>query len=136
MDAFIEVAVAALRTLAKVLKVGEYYIADWLFLLMLLIAVLCLYRGHRNRDVDLWDVIRATGKEGKVYTDPRKLFEAGAFVVSTVGFAHMTIQGKLTEWYVMTYLGAFVTAKFLRDREQRLNRALELNAAPKEEKTP
>lgn len=124
-----DLIVSILSAMAKVLKLGEYYIADWLFLTMLTVAVLCLYRGHRNHDVDLWDVIR-TGKGGKSYTDPRKLYEAGAFVVMTVGFAHMTIQGKLTEAYAGIYVGAWVAARYLRDREQRLNKALDLGLTP------
>lgn len=111
------------------LKLGEYYVADWLYLAMLVTAVLCLYRGHRSGAVNLWDVIRTT-KDGHQYVDPRKLFEAGAFVVTTVAFSHMTIQGKLNEWFVITYLGAFVTARYLRDREQRLNKEIDLKRPP------
>lgn len=121
----LDFVVAFLQRLNAALKLDQYYIADWLYLAILLTAVLCLYRGHRGGNVDLWDVIKATGKDGKVHTDPRKLFEAGAFVVSTVGFSHMVIQGKLTEWFVMFYLAAWVTAKTLRDREQRLNRMID-----------
>lgn len=115
--------------LASALKLGDYYLADWLFLVMLMTAVFCLYKGHRNKDVDLWDVVRAKKNE-EVFTDPRKLFEAGAFVVMTVGFAHMTIQGKLTEWYAMIYVAAWVAARAIRDREQRLNKALDLGLTP------
>ena len=99
-----------------------YEVVDFLYGLMLLVIIVCLYRGHRSKDVNLWDVITSTDKTGKVRTDARKLFEAGAFTVMTIAFSYQAILGKLTEWYAAIYVGAFVTAKWLRDREQRLSR--------------
>ena len=102
-----------------------YWPADYIYVLTLIIVVLCLYRGQRTGKIDLWDCVRSTSKEGKVFTDPRKLFEAGAFVVMTVGFAYLVVQDKLTEFYAAIYITAFVAAKSLRDREQRLNRIID-----------
>lgn len=113
--------------IGRALKLDEYFIADWLYLLVLMTAVLCLWRGHRTARIDLWDTVR-TRKGEVTYTDPRKLFEVGAFVVMSCGFSYMVIQGKLTEFYAGIYVTAFVTARALRDREQRLNRQLELGA--------
>jgi len=119
---------AFVTKLGRALKLEEYFIADWLYLLVLMTAVLCLWRGHRAQRIDLWDTIRT--KKGEVtYTDPRKLFEVGAFVVMSCGFSYMVIQGKLTEWYAGIYVTAFVAARYLRDREQRLNRQLEIGAS-------
>lgn len=123
--------VAFLGRVNEALKLDQYYVADWLYLAILLTAVLCLYRGHRSGTVDLWDVVRATNKDGKVFTDPRKLFEAGAFVVMTVYFSHAALQGKMTEWYAAIYVGAFVAARYARDREQRLNRQIDLEMSRK-----
>lgn len=113
--------------IGRALKLDEYFIADWLYLAVLMTAVLCLWRGHRTERIDLWDTIR-TKKGDATYTDPRKLFEVGAFVVMSCGFSYMVIQGKLTEWYAGIYVAAFVTARYLRDREQRLNKALDVQA--------
>jgi len=89
--------------------------------LVLLFIVWCLYRGHRAGHINLWEVVTATDKRGITRTDSRKMFEAGAFVVMTIGFAYLVVQGKLTEVYAAIYVGAWVTARYLRDREQRLN---------------
>ena len=43
----------------------------------------------------------------------------------TIGFSYLVVQGKLTEFYAAIYVGAFVTARIFRDREQRLNRKIE-----------
>lgn len=102
-------------------------IVQWapaVYVLTLLVVALCLYRGHRDEHINLWDCIRA-GKDGQTFTDPRKLYEAGAFVVMTIGFAYLTLLDKMTEVYAAIYVGAWVAARSLRDREQRLNRALD-----------
>ena len=95
----------------------------------LVIVVWCLYRGQRSGKIDLWDTVRATGKDGKTFTDSRKMFEVGAFVVMTTAFAYWAIIDRLSEAYAAIYVGAFVAARSLRDREQRLNRMLD--KAPK-----
>lgn len=68
------------------------------------------------------DYITSTGKDGKVRFDPRKTWEAGAFIVSTGAFGWMAFKLQLTEFYFIGYMGAWVGARFLRDREQRLNK--------------
>lgn len=127
MDFLADVA----RALGTTLKLGEYYVADWLYLTVLVVAVCCLYRGHRNEKINLWELVTAKDREGNQRTDGGKLFETGAFVVTAVGFSHMALQGKLTEWYVAAFLAAWVGNRFRRDREQRLGRALELEHADK-----
>ena len=110
--------------------VAGYWPADYIYILTLLIVILCLYRGHRGGDINLWDCVRTTTKDGKLITDARKLWEAGAFVVMTVGFAYLVVQGRLTEFYAGIYVAAFVAARSLRDREQRLNRVLDKMPVP------
>ena len=102
-------------------------IVEWApaaYIVTLLVVVWCLYRGHRAGKIDLWDTVRA-GRDGKVFTDPTKLFLAGAFVVMTVGFSYLTLIDKMSEFYAGLYLATFAGAKWARDREQRLNRQLD-----------
>ena len=108
-----------------------YWAADYVYVLTLIIVVLCMYRGQRERNINLWDCVRATTKDGKIVTDARKLFEAGAFVVMTVAFSYLVVQDKLTEFYAAIYVSAFVAARSLRDREQRLNRLIDKMPAKK-----
>ena len=80
-----------------------------------------LLRMHRDHSLpSLTDLITATDKKGKTRLDARKCFEAGAFLTSTWAFVFLTAAGKLTEWYFVGYLGSWVGARFLRDREKRL----------------
>jgi len=103
----------------------DYGPHDAMYILMLLVVLVCLYRGHRAGYVNLWELVTATDKAGKTRTDARKFYECGAFVVATVAFSYLVIMGKLTEAYLAVYIGAFVTARIFRDREQRLNRMLD-----------
>lgn len=122
--------------LTETLKLGDYWAADWLFVFVLSWALFCLALGHRRDKVDLWQCVTTRKKiDGNwvLVTDPAKLFETGAFVVMTVGFVHMTIQGKLTEWYAAIYVGAWVANRFRRDREQRLNKVIDMQS-PQEAK--
>lgn len=68
-----------------------------------------------------WDYITSTAKDGKVRFDPRKTWEAGAFLASCWGFVYLTLHDKLTEFYFIGFMGAWAAARYLRDREQRLN---------------
>lgn len=107
-----------------------YTFADLVYFVMLAIVVVCIGIGHRSGRIDLWDCVRTT-KGDKVFTDPRKLYECGAFVVSTVGFSYLLIVNKMTEFYLATYIGAFVAARSLRDREQRLHKAMDMQTQAK-----
>jgi hypothetical protein len=82
-----------------------------------------LLQMHRDRTKPtLFDVITSTDRRGKVRLDSRKCFEAGAFLASTWAFVFLTAQGKLTETYLTVYMGAWVVARTMRDREQRLSK--------------
>lgn len=77
---------------------------------------------HKDRNLpSLTDLITSTDKKGKVRFDSRKCFEAGAFLSSTWAFVFLTAQGKLTEFFFVGYMGAWVIARSMRDREQRLS---------------
>ena len=83
-----------------------------------------LIRMHRDKDApNLTDLITSTDRSGKVRFDARKCWEAGAFLTSTWGFVFLTASFKLTEFFFIGYMGAWVGARFLRDREKRLEAA-------------
>lgn len=91
------------------------------FALLSILVAISLWRVHRDKKLpDLLDLLTATDKKGIVRFDARKCFEAGAFAVSTWGFVFITMEGKLTEFYFAGYMGAWVGARYLRDREKRL----------------
>ena len=82
-----------------------------------------LLKMHRDpAQPNLTDLITSTDKTGKVRYDARKCFEAGAFLTSTWGFVFLTASFKLTEFFFIGYMSAWVGARFLRDREQRLSK--------------
>lgn len=89
---------------------------------ILLLAGWSLWKVNKNETLpNLIDLLTSTDKAGKVRFDARKCWEAGAFAVSTWGFVYVTLSGHLTEWYFGGYMGAWVLARTLRDREQRLS---------------
>ncbi len=100
-------------------------LAPWLYIVVLMALVMCLGRGHRTGKINLWDLVTSTAKNGDIHTDGRKLFETGAFVLMATAFAYWALIDRLTEWYALLFVGSFVTARALRDREQRLNRQIE-----------
>jgi cytochrome oxidase assembly protein ShyY1 len=86
------------------------------------IAAIGLWRVQRDpKKPDLLDLLTSTDKTGKVRFDSRKCFEAGAFATSTWAFVHLTLTHQLTEWFLAAYIGAWVFARTMRDREKRLN---------------
>ena len=113
-----------------------YVLADAIYVVVLLIVVACLWRGQHKGKIDLWDLVTATGKQGTVRTDARKLFEVGAFVVMTVGFSYLLLIGRMSEFYAGIYVGAFVGARYLRDREQRLNKQMDMKGVQPDASKP
>lgn len=110
---------------------GGYWAADYIYILILCVVVLCMYRGQRQGHINLWDCVTTTAKDGTTRTDARKFMEVGAFVVMTVGFSYLVVQDKLTEFYAAIYISAFVAARSMRDREQRLNKIIDKIPASK-----
>lgn len=101
--------------------------AAWIYIGTLLMLVLCLARGHRLNEINLWDMVRVA-KDGKTFTDARKLFEVGSFAVSAVTFAYWAVIDRLSEWYVLLFMATWTGARYLRDREQRLNKGMDTKA--------
>lgn len=102
-----------------------------IYLAVLIVVVACLARGQFAGHINLWDLVTATDRNGVARTDGRKFFEVGAFVVSTVAFSYLVVVDNLTEVFLTVYMGAWVTARYLRDREQRLHKAIELGIPAK-----
>ena len=81
-----------------------------------------LLRMHRDpKAPNLIDLLTSTDRKGVTRMDARKCWEAGAFCVSTWAFVFLTASGKLSEFFFVGYMGAWVGARFLRDREKRLS---------------
>ena len=76
-----------------------------------------------------WDYVTSTDRFGTVRFDPRKSFEWGAWWVSTIWGCILIYQGKFSEFFFVGYMAAWTTARFLRDREQRLNNPPKFNVA-------
>ena len=94
--------------------------------LALLVAALAIALWRAQCDPkrpDLLDLITSTDRTGKVRFDSRKCFEAGAFGTTTWAFVFLTLSHQLTEWFFAGYAAAWVFARSMRDREQRLNSA-------------
>jgi hypothetical protein len=101
--------------------------AQWIYVAVFLWCCICLLVGHRAGKINLWDCITTT-KDSRTFTDAKKLAYIGAFVVMSVTFAYWGMVDRLTEWYALLYVGAWVTGKFLGDREQRLQQEIKAKA--------
>lgn len=81
-----------------------------------------LIKMHRSQtEPSLSDLITATDKVGQKRFDARKCFEAGSFALSTWIMVYLTLGKGMTIEFFGVYLGVWTTARFLRDREQRLS---------------
>lgn len=98
--------------------------AAWIYVGTLLWPLACLTYLHARGRIDLLTSVTTT-KDGKTYVDPKKLAYIGAFAAMTIAFAYLAVTDRFSEWYVMVYAAAFVGGKWLGDREQRLQRALD-----------
>ena len=76
-----------------------------LLALLILIAVLTMIAMHRNPH-DSFDIKDLVSKDGKL--DEKKFTRFGAWVVSTWGFVYLLVSDKLSEWYFIGYMGAWV----------------------------
>ena len=99
--------------------------ADWIYVAALLWPLLCLAYLHAKGRIDLISCITVT-KDGKTFVDGKKLSYVGTFAVMATGFAYLLLAGKLTEWYAGLFAGSFILGKFLGDREQRLQKAIDV----------
>jgi len=100
-----------------------YWPADFVFAFGVAMMFAVLWFLHLRGQINLVDCLTATDRHGIVRTDARKLIELATWYTLTLGFVYIVIQDKLTEWYVMAYIGGATVTRYLRDREQRLSSA-------------
>jgi len=98
-----------------------YWPADFVFALGVALMFLVLWILHLRRAINLVDCLTATDRNGIVRTDARKLIEFCTWYALTLTLVYIVIQDKLTEWFVMAYIGGATVTRYLRDREQRLS---------------
>lgn len=66
--------------------------------------LLCAHRAGKN----LHTMITTTGRNGREYVAPLKVFTCGTFLLMSWGFVSQVEKGHLTEWYFVGYGGMFV----------------------------
>lgn len=76
-----------------------------LLALLILMVILTMIAMHRNPH-DTFDIKDLVGTDGKL--DEKKFTRFGAWVVSTWGFVFLIVHDKLSEWYFIGYMGAWV----------------------------
>jgi CDP-diglyceride synthetase len=80
-------------------------------LFTVLIIVFSIIRAHFNKD-NKFDLVKlfAYDSEGKLSDSKARL--NGAFLVTSWAFIFLTMNDKLTEWYVAVFLAAWVGDRF------------------------
>ena len=101
-------------------RVLGYWPADFIFALGVALMFLVLWLLHHIGKINLIDCVTSTDRKGIVRTNGRKLIELASWYVLTLGFVYIVINDKLTEWYVVAYLGGATLTRFIGDRETRL----------------
>jgi hypothetical protein len=87
-------------------------LSDYALAIGAVIALLMLWQWQRTHpEFDLSDLI--TGENGKV--SATKFAQTAALVVATWGFVTLVQQGKMTEWYFIGYLTAFLGTRVAKD---------------------
>lgn len=81
---------------------------DVMYVILAVLAVSCirwLWKQNDNRQstIDLADLVTIGGR-----LNERKVSRFGAWIVSTWGFVYLIVTGKLTEWYFVGYMTAWV----------------------------
>lgn len=88
--------------------------------LAIIIFISFLFLYHLNKDkessINIIDLVAINGR-----LNERKLTRFGAWVVSTWGFVYLITIDKLSEWYFVGYMGAWVAnaliGKAIKDRD-------------------
>ena len=92
--------------------------AKIIYVLVLLWLILCLGWGNKTGRIDLWELATVTDKHGKVRTDNSKLYETGAFLVMTLTFCFLGVLDKLSEWYALIYVSAWVASRAMARKDK------------------
>jgi hypothetical protein len=102
------------------LDLEHAYFGLALALVMALATILVRCIVLRRSKVDIFDGFVAKDKNGDLKPDFRKFFEFGSFMSSTWLFMFWPLIGKFDSAYAIGYMATWTTARYLRDREQRL----------------
>lgn len=89
-------------------------------ILAFIVLIFSVYLYNLNKDknstINLVDLIAINGR-----LNERKVTRFGAWIVSTWGFVYLISLDKLTEWYFIGYMGAWVAnaliGKVIKDRD-------------------
>lgn len=101
---------------------------DIMWIILAFVVVICfVYLYNLNNDdksdISLVDLVTVDGK-----LNDRKLQRFGAWIVSTWGFIYLITIDKLSEWYFIGYMGAWVAnaliGKMIKDPNNDDNRNL------------
>lgn len=115
-----------------------FKLVDWIFnrpieqfgngmyLIVFSWIIVCLGLGHRSGKINLWNCITSTDRHGIERTDFAKLAIAGAFVITGVTFCYLAVLDRLSEWYVLIFLMAWLGERFRRDITQMKQAALDI----------
>ena len=81
---------------------------DVMYVILLVLAVSCIrwlwkQNDNCNSTINLADLVTINGR-----LNERKVSRFGAWIVSTWGFVYLIVTGKLTEWYFVGYMTAWV----------------------------
>jgi len=105
-----------------------YILGDYLYAFGIALFYGLLLLQHRRGTLDLNDLITSTDKKGKTRVRRPQARRSRGVVRHDTGTLVSGGSRQDHEFYVLAYLGAFVTARFLRDREQRLNKQIDISA--------
>ena len=76
-------------------------------ILAIIVLIVAIFLWRLNKDntstILLTDLVTDNGR-----LHERKFSRFGAWVVSTWGFVYLIVDGKLTEWYFLGYMGSWV----------------------------
>lgn len=108
------------------------------FMSVFLIFILCVFiisisrwlwklNNDKNNTIYFVDLISVNGR-----LNERKVSRFGAWIISTWGFMYLILTGKLSEWYFVGYMGAWVANALIGKAIKDPNG--EENPTPKEDK--
>ena len=89
-----------------------------LFLVIIVISVIELYRLARRSDASVLDLVTRTDQAGKIRIDPDKFFATGAFLISSWGFYYLIVADKMSEVYFTFYMTLWAGKHYLSIREK------------------
>jgi len=102
-----------------------------MYVVLIVLVISCIrYLWKQNKNshstIDFKDLICVNGK-----LTERKISRFGAWIVSTWGFVYLIVDNRLTEWYFVGYMGAWVANALLGKMIKDPNNEENFGPAPK-----